>query len=119
MKSENKEKIMTFDEKLTMENLQNDISSKEEFVRGLLEEVKENNHEVNEELPRDIKYVLTWRVNVSGITPERAQEYMDHIEQNLTTQLDKYNCLTFYIPVLQEETSLTVVNMETMKYVKI
>jgi len=109
---------MTFDEKLTEENIPEGYPSQEELAKELLEHIKDN---PQAQTGTDINYILYWKINVRGLEnkPEVVQSYLSRLEENFTVQLEKFDCISFYEPVVDQPTSLTVVNTKTMKYVKI
>ena len=111
---------MTFDETkiLTGEN-ENEPEQKspEEFAKEFLNHL-ENNPNSNNISDEMFSYVLYWKINIKGFAEDQVQPYFEELEKNFSLQLDKYHCISFYVPTLEEPTSLTLVNAKTMKYVK-
>lgn len=111
--------MIDVNDKLTEENLPESYASQQEFANELIEHMKNNPETAQRVSGGELNYILYWKVDVGGLSIEQVEAYLEQLEKGLSTQLDKYNCISFYQPVTGEPTSLTVVNAQTMKYVKI
>lgn len=64
------------------------------------------------------KYLLTIKLNIDGINPNDVEAYSakfsSFCEENICGKL---NAMLFVVPVIREETKLSLVNLETMTVV--
>lgn len=64
------------------------------------------------------KYLLTIKLNVDGINPNDVEAYSakfaSFCEENICSKL---NAMLFVVPVIREETKLSLVSLETMTVV--
>lgn len=101
-------------EKLDKENLPEEITSREQFVKEFIEEYKVDTRKF-----RGKTHLICWRVNVQGLPEEEIGGYIEAIQQNLEADMKKLSIADFYLPVFDEPTALTIVDLRTMKYVKV
>lgn len=62
------------------------------------------------------RYVVCWRINCTGLTHEQAVKYCEGIKATSAHMLpDKY-VATYFIPVWNKDTQLSILDLKTMKY---
>jgi len=108
---------MTFDEAQLTEENEGEKTTPEEIAQKFLEHLRERPEAVSN-TDGTFEYLLYWKININGLSEDQSASYLETIETNLSAQMDKFNCVSFYVPTLTEPTSLTLVNAKTMKYVK-
>lgn len=99
---------------LTQETLPEEITSREQFVREFIEEYKVDTRKF-----KGKTHMVCWKINVQGLSDEEIGGYIEAVQKNLEADMKKLSIADFYLPIFDEPTSLTIVDLRTMKYVKI
>lgn len=101
-------------ELLNKENLPKEITSQVEFIEKFIDQYKIDMGDLE-----GVHHIFCWKINVKGLEPQKVADYLMAIEAGVSEPLEKLGCACFYVPVQEELTSLSIVDLRTMKYVTI
>lgn len=101
-------------DKLTNENLPEEIRSREQFLKEFIEE-----YEIDTRKFRGKTHLVCWKINLQGVPPEEHAGYIEAVQNNLGPDMKKLSIADFYIPTFDEPTQMVIVDLRTMKYVRV
>ncbi len=97
---------------LDKESLPEELQSKAEFIEKFIQEYNIDLGEIEGQ-----HHIFCWRINVGNLkSGSEVQEYLEKMTHIISEDLKNRGIACFYFPVINEPTSLTVLDLRTMKY---
>lgn len=91
--------------------------SPEEFASEILVHLRKKSED--KVIGEMFQHLLFWKINVSQINMNDVDAYIKQVQDALAPEFDKFDCVVLYMPVFDEPTSLTIVDVKAMTSIKI
>lgn len=101
-------------EKLDRENLPEEIKTREQFIKEFIE-----NYKIETKNFKGKTHLMCWKINVGNLSEEETVGYINSCQSSLEDELKKVAWACFFIPTRNEPTTLTLIDLRSMKYVQI
>lgn len=99
---------------LENENLPEEITSRQQFIEEFVEKYK-----IDTKKFKGKTHLVCWKINVGDLSENEINQYVEQVRENLEEQMKKIAWTSCYIVTRTEPTQMTIIELRSMKYVKV